>query len=65
MSPILMTALSAGLALIPVALGAGKPGSEIQAPMAMAILSALFTSTLFNIIVIPTVLSRVGRKAEV
>lgn len=61
-SPILMTALSAGLALIPVALGAGKPGSEIQAPMAMVILSGLFTSTLLNMIVIPSVLSRVGHR---
>ncbi len=61
-SPILMTALAAGLALIPVALGAGKPGSEIQAPMAMVILSGLFTSTFLNMIVIPSVLSRVGRQ---
>ncbi len=60
-SPILMTALAAGLALIPVAMGAGKPGSEIQSPMAMVILSGLFTSTLLNMIVIPSVLSRVGR----
>jgi Cu/Ag efflux pump CusA len=62
-SPILMTALAAGLALIPVALGAGKPGSEIQAPMAMVILSGLFSSTLLNMIVIPSVLSRVSSKA--
>ena len=59
-SPILMTALAAGLALIPVAMGAGKPGSEIQAPMAMVILSGLFTSTLLNMIVIPSVLGRAG-----
>jgi len=61
-SPILMTALAAGLALIPVAMGAGKPGSEIQAPMAMVILSGLFTSTLLNMIVIPSVLSRVSKR---
>ncbi|MSV28889.1 MAG: efflux RND transporter permease subunit [Bryobacterales bacterium] len=61
-SPILMTALAAGLALIPVAMGAGKPGSEIQAPMAMVILSGLFTSTLLNMIVIPSVLSKTGRR---
>ncbi|MCX6621349.1 MAG: efflux RND transporter permease subunit, partial [Acidobacteria bacterium] len=61
-SPILMTALAAGLALVPVALGAGKPGSEIQAPMAMVILSGLFTSTLLNMLVIPSVLSRTGRR---
>ena len=59
-----MTALAAGLALIPVAMGAGKPGSEIQAPMAMVILSGLFTSTLLNMIVIPSVLSRVGRQKD-
>ncbi len=61
-SPILMTALAAGLALIPVALGSGKPGSEIQAPMAVVILSGLFTSTLLNMIVIPSVLGRIGRQ---
>ncbi|MBI3211054.1 MAG: efflux RND transporter permease subunit [Candidatus Solibacter usitatus] len=61
--PILMTALAAGLALIPVALGAGKPGSEIQAPMAMVILSGLLTSTLLTMIVIPAVLGRAHRMA--
>ncbi len=57
-----MTALAAGLALIPVALGAGKPDSEIQAPMAVVILSGLFTSTLLNMIVIPSVLGQIGRQ---
>lgn len=61
-SPILMTALAAGLALIPVTLGAGKPGSEIQAPMAVVILSGLFTSTSLNMIVIPSVLGRFARQ---
>jgi CzcA family heavy metal efflux pump len=51
--PILMTALSTGLALVPVALGAGEPGSEIQAPMAWVIIGGLFSSTLLNMIVIP------------
>ena len=46
--PILMTALAAGLALIPLALGGGKPGSEIQTPMAIVILCGLMTSTLLN-----------------
>ena len=44
--PILMTALAAGLALIPLALGGGKAGSEIQTPMAIVILYGLMTSTL-------------------
>ena len=43
--PILMTALAAGLALIPLALAMGQPGSEIQAPMAIVILFGLLTST--------------------
>ena len=53
-SPILMTALAAGLALIPIAMGVGKPGSEIQAPMAMVILFGLATSTALNMVVVPS-----------
>ena len=49
--PILMTAMAAGLALIPLALGGGKTGSEIQTPMAIVILCGLTTSTLLNMIV--------------
>ncbi|MBI3471957.1 MAG: efflux RND transporter permease subunit [Candidatus Solibacter usitatus] len=52
-SPILMTALAAGLALIPIALGMGKPGSEIQAPMALVILCGLLSSTALNMAVVP------------
>jgi CzcA family heavy metal efflux pump len=51
--PILMTALAAGLALIPIALGRGEPGSEIQAPMALVILFGLLSSTFLNMVVIP------------
>jgi len=51
--PILMTALSTGLALVPVALGAGQPGSEIQAPMASVIIFGLASSTGLNMIVVP------------
>lgn len=51
--PILMTAAAAGLALVPIALGAGQPGSEIQAPMAMVILFGLLSSTVLNMIVVP------------
>ena len=53
LAPILMTALSTGLALVPVALGAGQPGSEIQAPMAMVIICGLFSATALNMVVVP------------
>jgi CzcA family heavy metal efflux pump len=59
--PILMTAMAAGLALIPLALGGGKSGSEIQTPMAIVILCGLTTSTLLNMIVVPTLYLRFGR----
>jgi Cu/Ag efflux pump CusA len=55
LSPILMTALAAGLALVPIAMGMGQPGSEIQAPMAIVILCGLLTSTALNMLVVPTV----------
>ncbi len=55
LNPILMTALASALALIPLALGADKPGNEIQSPMAIVILGGLVTSTLLNLIVIPAV----------
>jgi Cu/Ag efflux pump CusA len=51
--PILMTALGTGLALVPVALGAGEPGSEIQAPMATVIIFGLISSTALNMLVVP------------
>lgn len=51
--PILMTALCTGLALVPVALGAGEPGSEIQAPMASVIIFGLISSTALNMLVVP------------
>ena len=51
--PILMTALCTGLALVPVALGAGEPGSEIQAPMASVIIFGLLSSTALNMLVVP------------
>ncbi len=58
LNPILMTALTAGLALIPLALAAGEPGNEIQSPMAQVILGGLISSTLLNMIVIPALLVR-------
>ena len=60
LSPILMTALSAGLALIPLALAIGKPGSEIQTPMAIVILFGLLTSTTLNMFVVPALYLRFG-----
>lgn len=53
LNPILMTALSTGLALIPLAVGGDLPGNEIQSPMAIVILGGLFTSTLLNAFIIP------------
>jgi CzcA family heavy metal efflux pump len=51
--PILMTALSAALGLLPLAIAAGKPGSELLAPLAVVVLGGLLTSTFLNLIVVP------------
>jgi CzcA family heavy metal efflux pump len=61
--PILMTALAAGLALVPIALSAGQPGSEIQAPMAMVIMFGLLSSTVLNMVAVPIFYARFGRPA--
>lgn len=53
--PIIMTALSSALALIPLALGSELPGNEIQSPMAQVMLGGLLTSTLLNLVVIPII----------
>ena len=53
-----------GLALIPVALGMGKPGSEIQAPMALVILCGLLSSTALNMVVVPPHISVSGRRTR-
>ncbi len=58
--PILMTALAAGLALVPLALSGGQPGSEIQAPMAVVILCGLISSTVLNMVVVPSLYLRFG-----
>jgi Cu/Ag efflux pump CusA len=51
--PILMTALAAVLGLVPLALAAGEPGSELLAPLAVVVLGGLVTSTLLNLLVVP------------
>lgn len=55
LNPIIMTALTTALSLIPMILAASKAGNEIQAPMAVVVLGGLFTSTLLNIFVVPVV----------
>ncbi|HEX6104168.1 MAG TPA: efflux RND transporter permease subunit [Gemmatimonadales bacterium] len=61
LGPILMTALVTGLGLLPLALGSGDPGREIEGPMAIVILGGLATSTLLSLFVLPTLASRFGR----
>lgn len=64
LNPILMTALSSALALIPLALGGSLPGNEIQSPMAKVILGGLLSSTLLNGFIIPSVYLIVNRKKQ-
>lgn len=64
LSPILMTALCAGLALIPLAIAGDLPGNEIQSPMAKVILGGLLTSTLLNIFIVPIVYYLSNAKSE-
>lgn len=64
LAPILMTALTAGFALIPLAMGLGEPGTEIQAPMAVVILGGLITSTLLNMVVVPALYGLVAARRQ-
>jgi Cu/Ag efflux pump CusA len=61
LTPILMTALAAGLGLLPLALSGTKPGYEVEHPMAIVILGGLCTSTLLNLLVVPVLYERFGR----
>ena len=65
LAPILMTALTAGLGLLPLALALGEPGSEIHAPMALVILTGLATSTVLNMVVVPALMARWGGETGV
>ena len=62
LNPILMTAFTTGLALSPLALKGGEPGSEIQSPMAVVLLGGLLSATVLNLVVIPCVYELVTRK---
>ena len=61
---ILMTALVTALGLMPLALGSGEPGREIEGPMAAIIVGGLVTSTILNLLILPTVLLHFGRFAS-
>lgn len=64
LSPILMTALTTGLALVPLVVTGNKPGQEIEYPMAFVILGGLLTSTLLNLFVLPPLFARFGRVSD-
>jgi Cu/Ag efflux pump CusA len=61
LGPILMTALVTALGLLPLALGSGDPGREVEGPMAIVILGGLLTSTVLSLFVLPTLALRLGR----
>lgn len=61
LTPILMTALATALGLLPLAIGSGDPGREIEGPMALVILGGLFTATVLNLLVMPSLALRYGQ----
>ena len=67
LAPILMTALVTALGMLPLAIGSGAPGREIEGPMAIVILGGLITSTALNLLVLPTLAlkyDRFGKRAQ-
>ena len=64
LSPILMTALATGLAVVPLVVAGKIPGHEIENPLAVVILGGLFTSTLLNLFVVPSLYLRFGRRKD-
>ncbi|HJR81776.1 MAG TPA: efflux RND transporter permease subunit [Anaerolineales bacterium] len=64
-APIMMTALTTGLALLPLVIAGDIPGQEIEYPMAIVILGGLITSTLLNLLVVPTLYLRFAKPKEV
>ncbi|TAL07365.1 MAG: efflux RND transporter permease subunit [Chloroflexota bacterium] len=61
LSPILMTALATGLALVPLAIAGDLPGHEVEHPLAIVVLGGLLTSTLLNLFILPSLYLRFGR----
>jgi CzcA family heavy metal efflux pump len=64
LAPVLMTALTAGLALVPLVIAGDHPGNEIQSPMAEVILGGLLSSTFLNLVVVPVLFLRFGGEVE-
>ena len=63
-APIMMTALTTGLALVPLIIAGNIPGQEIEYPMAIVILGGLITSTVLNLLVVPTLYLHFGKAKE-
>ena len=64
LSPILMTTLATGLALVPLVIAGNSPGHEIEHPLALVIVGGLITSTLLNLFVVPVLYLRFGRAID-
>jgi Cu/Ag efflux pump CusA len=65
LAPILMTALTAALALLPLIIAGNKPGHEIEFPMALVIVGGLLSSTLMNLLLVPALYRVIGRVKHV
>ena len=63
LAPVLMTALTAGLALVPLVVAGSAPGNQVQSPMAQVILGGLLSSTLLNLVIVPVWFARWGERA--